>query len=93
MKALIGCMLVISSVLAAAAQSPRTYPASPYFPPTALQPSGTFTSPYGTSSNSNQGQNRGYLNANPYDPNSEYGAGAARAYRPRNLNGTGGIYR
>jgi hypothetical protein len=49
--------------------------ANPYLPPAPPQPSGTFNNPYGNSSNSpqlydSQGQFRGNLNSNQYDPNS-----------------------
>ena len=55
---------------------------NPYLPPAPIQPAGTFTNPYGNSSNSpqlfnSQGQFMGNVNANKYDPNSianPYGA-------------------
>jgi hypothetical protein len=84
MKTLTACLFVLANATTALAQ-PQSYPASPYL-------SGRQTAPqqqspyYGTNS---QPQTGGYLNRNPYDPNSVYGAGARR-YRPR---GTGGIHR
>ena len=48
---------------------------NPYLPAAPAQPSGTFTNPYGTDSNSpqlynNQGKFMGNVNTNRYDPNS-----------------------
>jgi hypothetical protein len=87
--ALMACVLLFAGATAAAAQT-QNYPASPYFsPPTAPKA----PSPYfGT--NPNQNRNRGYLNPNPYDPNSVYGAGApSRPDRLRDPSGTGGVNR
>jgi hypothetical protein len=87
MKMLVACLLAVASVSAAVAQT-QNYPASPYL-------SGRQTAPqqqspyYGTRS---QTQARGYLNPNPYDPNSVYGAGAP-SRRLRNPSRTGGIKR
>jgi hypothetical protein len=81
MKTLTSCLFVLASATAALAQ-PQSYPASPYL-------SGTQNAPqqqspyYGTNS---QPQTRGYLNRNPYDPNSVYGAGARRP-RPSRIGG------
>lgn len=49
--------------------------ANPYLPPAPPQPPGTFNNPYGTSADSpqlydSQGQFRGNLNSNRYDPDS-----------------------
>jgi hypothetical protein len=87
--ALMACVLLFAGATAAAAQT-QNYPASPYFSP---QTAPKAPSPYfGT--NPNQNRNRGYLNPNPYDPNSVYGAGApSRPDRLRNPGGTGGIDR
>lgn len=87
--ALMACVLLFAGAIAAAAQT-QNYPASPYFSP---QTAPKAPSPYfGT--NPNQNRNRGYLNPNPYDPNSVYGAGApSRLDRLRNPGGTGGIDR
>jgi hypothetical protein len=79
---LIACVLLFAGATAAAAQT-QNYPASPYFSP---QTAPRAPSPYyGT--NANQNRNRGYLNPNPYDPNSIYGAGAP--YRPDKLRNPG----
>jgi hypothetical protein len=67
--------------------------ANPYLPPAAPQPQGTFNNPYGTSGNSprlydSQGQFRGNLNANQFDPNSvanPYGQYGSQ-YSPNSIN-------
>jgi hypothetical protein len=84
MKTLTACLFVLATIPAAMAQ-PQTYPASPYLSGTQSQ--SQQPSPYlGPNT-----QPRGYLNANPYDPNSVYGAGYRfRRVRP---SGTGGIKR
>ena len=63
------------SASAASAQYLGNYTRNPYLPPAPPQPPGTYSNPYGTSSDSpklydNQGQYRGNLNSNQYDPNS-----------------------
>lgn len=66
---------------------------NPYLPPAAPQPPGTYTNPYGTSSNSpqlydSQGQFRGNLNSNRYDPDSvanPYGRYGSQ-YSPDSIN-------
>lgn len=77
--------------------------ANPYLLPAPPQPPGTFTNPYGTSSNSpqlfdSQGNYRGNLNTNRYDPNSvanPYGRYGS-PYSPDSINnpyGAGNPYR
>lgn len=91
MRALLACALLVAGAGATAAWAQtQNYPASPYLSAPNTQPSPY----YGSSSSRSQGQSRGYLNPNPYDPNSVYGAGAP--YRPdrlRNPSGTGGLNR
>jgi hypothetical protein len=66
---------------------------NPYLPPATIQPAGTFTNPYGNSSNSpqlfnSQGQFMGNVNTNKYDPNSianPYGA-YGNKYSPTSIN-------
>ena len=66
---------------------------NPYLPPAPIQPAGTFTNPYGNSSNSpqlfnSQGQFMGNVNTNKYDPNSianPYGA-YGNKYSPTSIN-------
>ena len=86
MKTLTTCLFVLANVTAAIAQT-QSYPPSPYLSGTPT-PSQQQSPYFGTN---NQPWTRGYLNANPYDPNSVYGAGA-RVHRPR-PGGTGGIKR
>lgn len=59
----------------AQAQYMGNYTANPFLPPAAPQPPGTFTNPFGTSSNSprlydGQGNFRGNVNRNQFDPDS-----------------------
>jgi hypothetical protein len=89
--------------LSAEAQYMGNYTANPYLPPALPQPPGTFSDPYGNSSNSpqlfdSQGRYHGNLNANPYDPNSvsnPYGRYGSQ-FSPDSINnpyGAGSQYR
>jgi hypothetical protein len=84
MKTLTTCLFVLASIPAAIAQ-PQSYPASPYL--SGAQTPSQQQSPYFGTNN----QPRGYLTANPYDPDSVYGAGY-RFHRARPSR-TGGIKR
>ncbi len=102
--ALLAIGLVLSLTSGAEAQYLGNYTANPYAGPPAMpQPPGTFSNPYGNSSNSpklydSQGSYRGNLNANPYDPNSvanPYGTYGSQ-YSPNSTNnpyGAGSPYR
>jgi hypothetical protein len=103
MKLAFACALVLASVSAAAAQYLGTLTANPSLAPAAPQPPGTFSNPYGNSSNSpklydSQGQFRGNLNSNSYDPDSvanPYGRYGSR-YSNDSINnpyGAGSPYR
>ncbi len=99
---LIGILLVGLS-FASHSQYLGNATANPYFPPAPPQPPGTFTNPYGTSQNNpklydSQGQFRGNVNTNQYDPKSiatpfgQYGS----QYSPDSINnpyGAGSQYR
>jgi len=96
-------LLVLLGANPAGAQSLGNYMANPYLPPTPPQPPGTFTNRYGNNLNSprlydGQGQYRGNLNSNPYDPNSianPYGRYGS-PYSPDSINnpyGAGSSYR
>lgn len=71
-------LLLVAALLfagPASAQYMGNYTNNPTMPRAPAYPQGTFSNPYGNSSNSpqmynNQGQYRGNLNSNPYDPNS-----------------------
>jgi hypothetical protein len=78
MKKLLITQAVVAITLAANATA-QTYlgnlSANPYLPKAPPQPANTFNNPYGNSSNSpqvfnSQGQFRGNLNSNQFDPNS-----------------------
>lgn len=84
---------------AANAQYMGNYTANPYLPPAPPQMPNTFSNPYGNDSNSpklydNQGNFRGNINNNPYDPNSianpygQYGS----PYAPNSVNNPYGQY-
>lgn len=75
MRVIVLIAILLASISAAGAQYLGNLTTNPYMPPAPPQPPGTFSNPYGNSSNSpqlynNQGQYRGNLNSNPYDPNS-----------------------
>lgn len=68
-------ILMLASTTAGAQNYMGNLSANPFLPPAAPQPPGAFSNPYGTDSNSpalynSQGQYRGNLNSNQYDPNS-----------------------
>jgi hypothetical protein len=68
-------IVLVFSFSVAHAQYLGNYTTNRYLPPAPPQPPGTFSNPYGNSFNSpklydGQGQYRGNMNANPYDPNS-----------------------
>lgn len=94
MRALaIAAVILAATCASASAQYMGNVTANPYVGPTVTYPSGTFSNPYGNSSNSpklydNQGVYHGNLNANPYDPNSvsnPYGQYGSR-YSPNSIN-------
>jgi hypothetical protein len=96
-----GAMAVAST---ASAQYLGNWTTNPYAgAPAAPQPPGTFNNPYGTDGNSpraydSQGNFRGNINSNPYDPNSvanPYGRYGSQ-YSPDSVNnpyGAGSPYR
>jgi hypothetical protein len=101
---LVTAFIAAASCTSAEAQYLGNYTANPYVGPPALpQPPGTFSNPYGNSSNSpklydSQGGYHGNLNANPYDPDSvanPYGRYGSQ-YSPDSINnpyGAGSPYR
>jgi hypothetical protein len=94
---LIGALALVP--VAAQAQYLGNYTANPYLPPAPPQPPGTFSNPFGTFGNSprlydSQGNFRGDLNANPYDPDSvanPYGRYGS-PYGPDSVNNPYGHY-
>jgi hypothetical protein len=76
MRAMVIVVSTACCITTASAQYLGNYSTNPYVgPPAPPQPPGTFTNPYGNSSNSprlynDSGQFRGNLNTNPYDPDS-----------------------
>lgn len=103
MKIVLATFLLALWVRPVNAQYMGSYTANPFLPPAMPQPPGTFNNPYGTSTNSpqlydNQGQFRGNLNANRYDPDSvanPYGRYGSK-YSPDSVNnpyGAGSPYR
>lgn len=102
---LLACAVLLVAVTTAAGQSRYmgNYTANPYLPPAPPQAPGSYSNPYGTYSDSphlynSQGQFRGDLNSNPYDPNSvanPYGRYGSR-FSPDSVNnpyGAGSPYR
>ncbi len=97
MKKLIAPLVLASAACIALPAAAQRYlghlSANPHLPPAAPQPPGTFNNPYGTSANSpqlydSQGQYRGNLNGNRYDPNSvanPYGRYGSQ-YSPDSIN-------
>ncbi len=90
-------LLTIASTLFASSAFAQNYlgnlSVNPTLPPAMPQPPGTFNNPYGNSNNSpqlynSQGQFRGNLNSNQYDPNSvanPYGRFGSQ-YSPESIN-------
>jgi len=104
MKIIIAALLFVAYAGQADAQQYMgNYTANRFMAPAPPQPRGTFSNPYGTSSNSpqlydSQGQFRGNMNGNRYDPDSvanPYGQYGSR-YSPDSINnpyGAGSRYR
>jgi hypothetical protein len=97
------CVLLSAVVGASAQNYLGNYTSNRFLPPAPPQPPGTFNNPYGNDLNSprlydSQGQFRGNLNSNPYDPNSvanPYGRYGSK-YSPDSVNnpyGAGSPYR
>jgi hypothetical protein len=91
--------ILIAAVSVANAQYIGNMTANPYLPPAPPQPPGTYSNPYGDSSNSpklydDQGNFRGDVNSNRYDPDSianPYGQYGSK-YSPDSVNNPYGQY-
>ncbi len=75
MRAVLAVVLLMGTLGGTEAQYLGNLSNNPNLPPAPPQAPGTFSNPYGNSSNSpglynNQGQFRGNLNSNQFDPNS-----------------------
>jgi hypothetical protein len=97
MRIAIAAILLLSGLSTADAQYLGNYSNNPTMLPALPQMPGTFTNPYGTSSNSpqlfdSQGGYHGNINSNQYDPNSvanPYGRYGSQ-YSPDSINNTYG---
>jgi hypothetical protein len=100
---LILCAFLVIAASSAFAQYLGNLTNNPFLPPAPPQPAGTFNNPYGSDGNSpklydSEGNFRGNLNANRFDPNSvanPYGRYGSR-YSPDSINnpyGAGSPYR